>query len=58
MSLKNPAVDQARYGHNLDQINSGIHFAFVVVFTIVVLQLVFDISKWAWTAYRNRLAAD
>jgi hypothetical protein len=57
VSLKNPALDQARYGQNLDQINSGIHYAFVVICAIVVLQLFFDLSKWVWDAYRDRLAA-
>jgi hypothetical protein len=56
LSLKNPALDQARYGQNLDQINNGIHYAFVVICAIVVLQLVIDLSKWAWDTYRARLA--
>ena len=57
VSLKNPALDQARYGQNLDQINNGIHYAFVVICAIVVLQLVCDIAKWLWDAYRIRVAA-
>lgn len=58
VSLKNPALDQARYGQNLDQINNGIHYAFAVICAIVVLQLVIDLSKWAWQAYRDRVAAE
>ncbi len=45
LSLKNPALDQARYGQNLDQINNGIHYAFVVICAIVVLQLVIDAQQ-------------
>ena len=56
VSLKNPALDQARYGQNLDQINNGIHYAFAVICTIVVLQLIFDIGKWALESYRTRVA--
>ncbi|HMG84499.1 MAG TPA: hypothetical protein VK574_02080 [Terracidiphilus sp.] len=58
VSLKNPALDQARYGQNLDQINNGIHYAFVVICAIVLLQLIFDVGKWAWEARRARLAAE
>jgi hypothetical protein len=57
VSLKNPALDQARYGQNLDQINNGIHYAFVVICAIVVLQLLLDIGKWGWHSYRRRVAA-
>ena len=57
ISLKNPAVDQAQYGQNLDQINNGIHFAFVVICAIVLLQLAFDLGKWIWDTYRQREAA-
>jgi hypothetical protein len=56
ISLKNPAVDQAQYGHNLDQINNGIHFAFVVICAIVLLQLAFDLGKWIWDVYGAREA--
>lgn len=58
LSLKNPALDRARYGQSLDQANNGIHYAFVVVCAIVVLQLVIDLSKWAWDTRRARLAAE
>jgi hypothetical protein len=57
ISLKNPAVDQARFGQNLSQINNGIYLAFSVICAIVVLNLAFEIGKWAWGAYRDRLAA-
>ena len=55
--LKNPAADQTHFGQNLYQVNEGLHFAFVVVCAIVVLQLAFDIGKWIWESYRNRIAA-
>ena len=55
--LKNPAVDQLRYGHNLDQINNGIHLGFAVLCTIVVLQLAWDLGKMSWDAYCNRGSA-
>jgi hypothetical protein len=58
ISLKNPGLDQARYGQNLDQINNGIHYAFAVICAIVVLQLVFDLGKWASDARHARLAAE
>jgi hypothetical protein len=57
LSLRNPAIDQLRYGQNVYQINYGLHFAFAVTCTIVVLQLAFDIGQWVWDAYRNRVAA-
>jgi glycopeptide antibiotics resistance protein len=57
ISLKNPAVDQLRYGHNLEQVNKAIHLGFSVICAIVVLQLFFDIGKWAWEAHRDRVAA-
>jgi hypothetical protein len=55
--LKNPAVDQARYGHSVAQVNNAIHLGFAVVCAIVVLQLAFDLGKWAWEAYRDRATA-
>ncbi len=58
LSLKNPALDQARYGQSLDQANNGIHSAFVVICAIVLLQLIFDLGKWARETYRARLAAE
>ena len=57
VSLKNPAVDQLRYGHNLEQLNNAIHLGFAVICTIVVLQLAFDLGKLAREAYRLRVAA-
>ena len=56
VTLKNPVIDQARYGRNVWQINNGIHLAFSVICAIVILQLAFDIGKWIWESYRNREA--
>ena len=55
--LKDSALDQARYGQTLDQVNNAIHLGFAVVTTIVVLQLAFDIGRWVLDAYRDRMAA-
>ena len=58
ISLKNPsAVDQLHYGQNLTQVNNGIHLAFSVICAIVVLQLAFDLGKWALEGYRRHEAA-
>jgi hypothetical protein len=57
ISLKNPARDLSQFGQNLYQINKGIHLALSVVCAIVVLQLAFDLGKWVWEAWRNRVAA-
>lgn len=52
--LKNPAVDGARYGQNLDQINYGIHLALGVICAIVAVQLVWDTWQVARDGYRRR----
>ena len=54
--LKNPLADQMRYGQTLHQVNEGLHFAFIVVCAIVVVQLAFDIGKWILEDYRGRIA--
>jgi hypothetical protein len=55
--LKNSGADQARYGQTLDQANNGIYHAVAVLCTIIVLQLAFDLWKWARDGYRQREAA-
>ena len=55
--LRNPARDQAHFGQNLAAVNNAIHLGFGVIFAIVVLQLAFDVGKWIWESYRNRIAA-
>lgn len=55
--LKNPSVDQVHYGQNLVQVNRAIQLGFSVVCAIIALQLAFDLGKWGWEAYRDRIAA-
>ena len=57
ITLKNPAVDPLHDSQNLAQINNAIYLGFSVICAIVVLQLAFDIGKWIWESYRNRVAA-
>jgi len=55
--LKNPTMDQARYGGSMDLTNHGIHSALLVVCAIVVLQLIWEAGKKGVEAYRKRVAA-
>jgi hypothetical protein len=55
--LRNFGADQPRYGRTLDQINNGIHLVVTVLCLIVVLQLAFDLWKWAQDGYRQRETA-
>ncbi len=57
VSLKNPTVNQTHFGHNIAQVNEAIYLGMSVVCAIVVLQLVFELGKWGWDSYRNRVAA-
>jgi hypothetical protein len=57
VNLKNPALDQARYGATLDTINFYTHKAFLIIFVITVLQLAWDIWQLGREAMRKRLAA-
>lgn len=52
--LKNPAVERAHYGENLDQMNNGIHLALGVICAIISVQLVWDIWQVARDGYRRR----
>jgi hypothetical protein len=52
--LKNPGVDQLKYGQNIQQINDGIHLAFAVICAIVVVQLSWDLWVMARDGYRRR----
>jgi hypothetical protein len=56
ISLKNSAVDPLHDAHNLAQINNAIYLGISVICAIVVLQLAFDLGKWALDSYRNRVA--
>jgi hypothetical protein len=55
--LKNPAVDQARYGSVLDTINKSVHLGLLVICAIASLQLIWDFGKWIVQAYGRRAAA-
>lgn len=52
--LKNPGVDQLKYGQNVAQMNSGVHLAFTVICAIVVIQLAWDLWVMARDGYRRR----
>jgi hypothetical protein len=56
VSLKHPAVDQARYGAALDLTNRSIHRGFLCVLAIVVLQLAWEIGYRIFGAYRKAAA--
>jgi hypothetical protein len=56
VTLKNPAVDQLRYGATVDNVNRGIHSAFSVICAIVVLQLIWDAAQIALATYRAHSA--
>lgn len=52
--LKNPAVDRAHYGQNLDQLNNAIHLGLGVICAIISVQLVWDLWVLARDGYRRR----
>lgn len=55
--LKNPALDQVRYGGTLDSINQWIFRVALFIFTIAVLQLVWELGRMSLNVYRRRAAA-
>ncbi len=56
VSLKHPALDQARYGGVLDITNQSIHRGFLCVLAIVILQLAWEIGYRIFSAYRKAAA--
>jgi hypothetical protein len=54
VTLKNPAVDQLRYGATVDSVNRGIHSGLSIICAIVVLQLIWDVAQIALATYRAR----
>lgn len=52
--LKNPAVDGAHYGQNLEQMNNGIHLALGVICAIISVRLIWDLWQLARDGYRRR----
>jgi hypothetical protein len=55
--LKNPALDQARYGATLDGINMSINWSIALICAIAGFQLVWGIVQLILNAYRKRAAA-
>jgi hypothetical protein len=55
--LKNPLLDQARYGATLHTINQWVNWTAAMICTIVVIQLVWDIARMIINANRRRVAA-
>jgi len=56
VTLKNPAVDQLRYGATVDNVNDAIHTGLSVVCAIVILQLIWNAAQLALAAYRTQSA--
>jgi hypothetical protein len=52
--LKDPAVDQVRFGATLATINKSIPIGLLVVGIIASLQLAWDTGKWYFGAYRGQ----
>ncbi len=55
--LKNPALDQARYGATLDGINQSINWSVALICAIAGFQLGWGIVQLILNAYRERAAA-
>ena len=55
--LKNPALDQARYGATLDGINQSTNWSVALICAIAGFQLLWGIAKIILNAYRERAAA-
>ena len=56
VTLKHPALDQARYGGTLDLINHSIYRSLLVICIISILQLAWEIGRVMLEAYRRRAA--
>jgi hypothetical protein len=54
VTLKNPAVDQLRYGATVDNLNRGIHTGLSVICAIAILQLFWDVVQVALAARRAK----
>ena len=57
ITLKNPALDQARYGDTVNSINLAAHKGLQIVCVIVVLQLLWELGQKSLEAYRRRVAS-
>jgi hypothetical protein len=57
MLLKHPALDQARYGGSLVQINKGLYEGVLIMFGLIALQLAWEIGRMSLGLYRKRVGA-
>jgi len=57
VTLKNPALDQARYGSALEAINKSIYLCALLVVAIAAMELVWWLGKMGMGAWRRRVAA-
>jgi hypothetical protein len=57
ITLKHPALDQARYGGMLNATNWAAHRGLMIVCAIVVLQLLWEIGQTYFEDYRKRISA-
>ena len=57
VTLKHPALDQVSHGGTLDSINHSIYLSLLLVCTIAVLQLAWEIGRTSLEVYRKRAAA-
>jgi len=57
LTLRNPAVDQARYGGSLHAINRSVHLSLALICAIIVLQLLWEMAQMVVNGYRKRAAA-
>jgi hypothetical protein len=55
--LKHPALNQVRYGAQLNAINQYVYGSFLVLAAITVLQLAWDLLRLYMAAYHKRVAA-
>ena len=56
VTLKNPEVNQVRYGIAVDNLNHWLHTGLSVICAIVVLQLIWDVAQIARAAWRANAA--
>ena len=54
LSLKHPALDQARFAGALETINNGIYLGTRIICAIVVLQLIWTLAQAGISLYRHR----
>jgi len=55
--LKNPTLDQVRYGTTLDVINRSIYWGFLAILLITVVQLAVDVARMGLNAWRRRMVS-